>query len=415
MTPFASPAFRILWSSTLVASAAQGMERTATAWLALEADSGAFGIGVVFAARMLPSLLLGLIAGTIADRADRPRQLLAVAGATLFLMAAFGWFISGGDIQIWHVIAFSFAAGCLNVFDMPARQALVLDTVPRAAAPRALALNALAGRFAAAVGAIISGVIITRIGIANCYYIIALLYGIMGAIVATLNVTQHRNTIVTPPPFRRAFREAARLIVDLPGVRTLFIAGLVCEIFAFSFATALPLFAQDVLSTEAGGLGTLNAAVSIGGAIAVIVLSLIPSEWPRQPLLGVIFLVYGIALILFSATESLWLASTVLLAVGFCAASFDVLQQTLIQLSVPDEQRGRAVGVWILGIGSAPIGHLEMGALAGGFGVATALLINGTLTMISAITLWVSAPEYRWKWPPMHHQSVGSEDKKPRP
>src|SRR5688572_14700649 len=137
LTPFASPAFRTLWASTLVGSAAQGMERTATAWLALEADSGTFGIGVVFAARLLPSLLLALIAGTVADRADRTRQLLAVAGLTTFLMAIFGWIVSGGDIQLWQVIAFSFAAGCLNVFDMPARQALVLDTVPRAAAPRA--------------------------------------------------------------------------------------------------------------------------------------------------------------------------------------------------------------------------------------------------------------------------------------
>src|SRR3954447_16917120 len=107
------------------------MERTATAWLALEAGSGAFSIGVIFAARMLPSLLLGLIAGTIADRSNRPRQLMAVAGATTFLMAAFGWFAAGGQIQIWQVVLFSFAAGALNVFDMPARQALVLDTVPR--------------------------------------------------------------------------------------------------------------------------------------------------------------------------------------------------------------------------------------------------------------------------------------------
>jgi MFS family permease len=373
------------------------MERTATAWLALEAGSGAFDIGLIFAARMLPSLLLGLVAGTIADRSDRPRQLLAVAGTTLFLMAAFGWLAGSGELQLWQIIAFSFAAGCLNVFDIPARQALVLDTVPRAAAPRALALNALAGRFSAALGAFAAGALISRLGVANCYYVIAVTYGVMGALVATINVAQHRNTIVTPPPFKRAFGEAARLIIDLPGVRTLFIAGLVCEICAFSFASALPLFSQDVLAVGATGLGTLNAAVSIGGALAVILLSLIPGEMPRQPLLGMIFLIYGIAIVLLAATRTLYLAATVLLLIGFCAAAFDVLQQTLIQLAVPDEQRGRAVGVWILGIGSAPIGHLEMGAVAGALGVASALLINGALTVTSALILLARSPLYRWK------------------
>ena len=246
-------------------------------------------------------------------------------------------------------------------------------------------------------GALGAGILISRMGIANCYYIIAVIYGLMGALVATINVTQHRNTIVTPPPFRRAFGEAARLIVDQPGVRTLFIAGLICEVFAFSFSSALPLFAQDVLTTGATGLGTLNAAVSIGGAIAVILLSLIPNHMPRQPLLGATFLVYGIAIIGLAASHNLFIAATVLLLIGFCAATFDVLQQTLIQLSVPDEQRGRAVGVWILGIGSAPIGHLEMGATAGVLGVSFALLINGFLTIISAMILLIVAPTYRWK------------------
>ena len=87
------------------------MERTATAWLALEVGGGAVAIGLIFAARMLPSLLFGLLAGTIADRADRPRQLLAVAWSSLILMVAMRWLIGVGQLQVWQIIAFSFAAG----------------------------------------------------------------------------------------------------------------------------------------------------------------------------------------------------------------------------------------------------------------------------------------------------------------
>src|SRR5689334_21460988 len=98
MTPFRSRMFRRLWFSSIALMVAQGMERTATSWVALEAGGGAFDIGLIFAARMLPSLLFGLAAGTIADRADRPRQLLAVAGAAALLMLGASWLTGVGKI-----------------------------------------------------------------------------------------------------------------------------------------------------------------------------------------------------------------------------------------------------------------------------------------------------------------------------
>jgi MFS family permease len=397
MTPFRSPAFRRLWCSSLALTGAQGMERTATAWLALELGGGAVTIGLIFAARMLPSLLFGLAAGTVADRADRPRQLLAVAGVAMLLMAAVGWLSGTGSMRVWQVVVFAFAAGCLQVFDTPARQALVLDTVGREAALRALALTALAARFATALGALGAGVLIPLIGVARCYLVVAVAYGLAAAMVAALRVPHERRVLVAQPPFRQAFRDAARLILDLPVIRTLMIAGIACEIFAFSHMSALPLFAQDVLASGAAGLGTLNAAVAVGGAIAVALLSLLPGEGRRQPLLAAIFLLYGLSILGLSATRDLAVAAAVLVVTGFCAGSFDVLQQTLIQMAAPDEQRGRAVGVWVLSLGSAPVGHLEMGVLIAALGAPSALLINGAITVAAAATLLARAPAYRWR------------------
>jgi MFS family permease len=396
MTPFRLLAFRRLWCSTLAAMTAQGMERTATAWLALE-SGGAFAIGLAFAARMLPSLLLGLVAGTIADRSDRPRQLLAVAGGSLLLTAAFGWLIARGSVGLWQVVAFSFAAGCLQVFDTPARQALVLDTVPREEAPRALALNALAARLSMAVGAFGAGVLIPLAGIGRCYLAIAVVYAILASLVAALRAPQDRRSLVAPPPFSQALRDAIRLMVDAPAIRTLFIAGLVCEVFAFSHGSALAPFAQEVLAAGAEGLGTLNAAVAAGGAIAVVMLSLLPGRLTQRPMLGAVFLLYGLSLLVFATTRSLAAAAAVLAVTGFCAGMFDVLRQTLIQLAVPDEQRGRAVGVWVLGLGSAPVGHLEMGMVVTALGAPGALSINGALTVAAAATLLAASPDYRWR------------------
>ncbi|HJZ49850.1 MAG TPA: MFS transporter [Roseiflexaceae bacterium] len=399
MTPFRSPAFRRLWCSSLASTLATGIERTTTAWLALELGGGAVTIGLIFAARMLPSLLFALAAGTIADRAERPRQLLAVSGAALLLMATFGWLVATGSLRVWQVVVFAFAAGCLMVFDTPARQALVLDTVPREAAPSALALTALVGRFANALGALGAGVLIPRIGAARCYLVIAMAYAVAALLAATLRMPQAQRVLVALPPFSRAFRDAARLMIDVPAVRTLFVAGIACEIFAFSHMSALPLFAQDVLATGAEGLGTLNAALAMGGACAVALLALLPARLERQPLLGAIFLVYGLSIVALAATRELAVAAAVLVVTGCCAGAFDVLLQTLIQMAVPDEQRGRAVGVWMLGLGSAPVGHLEMGVMIAALGPPTALLINGALTVAAAAALLARAPDYRWtRW-----------------
>lgn len=396
MTPFQSPAFRRLWCSSLAAAAAQGLERTATAWLALETGGGAFAIGLIFAARMLPSLLFGLTAGTMADRIDRRHQLIAVAGVALGLMAILGGFIGSGGLRVWQVVAFSFVAGCLQVFDTPARQALVMDTVSREAAPSALALNALATRFAVAFGALGAGALITHIGVAWCYLIVAGAYGVTAILIAMLHVPQVPRALVAPPPFKQAFRDAARLIVDVPVVRTLIVAGVACEIFAFSHMSALPLFAQNVLVAGAEGLGTLNAASQVGGAIAVTLLSLLPGHVRRQPVLGAIFVLYGLSILALALTHSLAMATALLLVIGLCAGAFDLLQQTLIQLAVPDEQRGRAVGLWLLSVGSAPIGHLEVGLLVAALGAPLALLINGGLTLTTAVILLAHTPSYRW-------------------
>ncbi|NJN17108.1 MAG: MFS transporter [Oscillochloris sp.] len=395
-SPFRSAAFRRLWFSTVVASAGQGIERTLTAWIALELGADAFAIGLTFAVRMVPSLLFGIAAGTLADHVDRPRQLGAVALAAALLMAGFGGWLAISTGAVWHVILFSFFAGCVMVFDTPARQALVLDTVTNDAAQRALALHALAGRFSQALGALVAGVLIAQIGVPGSYLITTLIYVAVALLIGTLQVAQEHRRAGERPQFLPALASSLRMIVDLPVVRTLIIVGLICEIFAFSHLSAVPLFAQNVLAAGPEGLGTLNAALSIGGAIAVALLSLLPERIARQPLLGAVYLLYGLAIVGFGFSRDLVFAALMLLITGFCAAAFDVLQQTLIQLAVPPAQRGRAVGLWVLSIGSAPIGHLEMGGLAALLGVPSALVINGSLTFVAAALLWLRAPAYRW-------------------
>ncbi len=368
---------------------------TATAWLAVS-DGGGFGVGLVLAARMLPNLLFGLAAGTLADRLDRSRLLLAVSLAALPLMLTLNRLAESGSVALWQLVVLSLATGCLPVFDMPARQALVMDVVRRELAPSAMALNALATRLCVAVGALLAGVLIPLAGVPACFLVVGVGYIISGLFV--LAVRSRRSALAhgAGVSFAQAIRQGARLIVDVPAVRTLVAAGVACEIFGFSFQTAVPVLARDVIGAGAEGLGTLNAATSIGGTLAVLVLSVLPRRLGRERIMSLVFAIYGLSLLMLAGVGSLVAAAAVLIVTGACAASFDLLQQTLLQLAVAEDQRGRAVGVWVLGTGSAPIGHLEMGTLVAALGAPPALLVNGSIVIVGAIILVASAPLYRW-------------------
>jgi MFS family permease len=195
--------------------------------------------------------------------------------------------------------------------------------------------------------------------------------------------------------FARAMAGAARLVVDVPAVRTLCFAAVACEIFAFSHPTAVPVIAKDVLDSGAEGLGVLNASIAVGGTLGVLLLSLLPPRIRREPVLGLVFVTYGAALLALASARSLPSAATALLVIGACAGSFDALQQSLMQLSVPDDQRGRAMGLWMFAIGSAPLGLIETGILVTAFGAPAALLLNGLVVLLCAAALLAWAPVYR--------------------
>jgi MFS family permease len=397
LSALGSTAFRWLLASGVAAYFGLGMQFTATAWLALGSRGGGFTVGLVLAARMVPNLLFGLPAGTLADRGSRQRLLLLVRLGAIVPPILLAYLASLDTEDVWPLLVLSFATGCTSVFDTPTRQALVMDTTPREVAANAMALNATASRLATALGAVAAGVIIPAAGLPVCFVVVAVVFVITAVLGLPVKVGTFRTLVPkhSTASFSQALGQGVRLVVHVAEVRTLTIAAVACEIFGFSYQTAVPVFARDVLGAGVEGLGKLNAATSFGGAAAVVLLSIIPGRVPRQPALGLAFVVFGASMILVAPTRSLDVAAAALLVTGACAASFDVLQQTLLQLAVPEEQRGRAVGVWVLGIGSAPVGNVEMGALVQTIGAPAALAINGALVVAAATWLLLAAPAFR--------------------
>jgi Na+/melibiose symporter-like transporter len=188
-------------------------------------------------------------------------------------------------------------------------------------------------------------------------------------------------------------------LLELRGNQTLMMLVLVTaavEVFGFSFSTALPELVTERFDWGAQGLGLMHAARAVGGITTSFTLSALGGKINRRGLayLGVIF-AFGAALLLLAAAGQFFLALVAMLLVAAMAAASDVLTQSMVQLSVENHLRGRAMGAWTLAIGSAPLGHLEMGALAVALGVEGALAANGAALVVVGLITTLAVPRLR--------------------
>jgi len=368
--------FPLLFLSTVIASIGSFMSMVALGWLVLEMTDSPFLLGMVWAARMFPSLIFGMFAGAIADKVDRRRLLILVfimQAAYAFLV---GFLISRGWIQIWHIFLLIFISGSTMTLAIPTRQAFVVDIVGPEDTMTAISMNAVAMRVMGVFGAAAAGVVIELFGVEWPFYIMFIGY-LLGIIVLLCIRGVVMKTSSEQQSVWGNFVDGLKIIRKNRIVRTLMVVAIICEILGFSYMVLLPIFARDILNIGAVGLGMLYTAQSVGGLIGVLAIASLGDYKHKGRLILGFFLFFGIFLVLFS--QSPWyLVSLLLIAiVGAMAAAFDAMQHTMLQLNVIDEQRGRAMGLWTLSIGFGPVGYLAVGAMAAFLSAPLALSING--------------------------------------
>jgi MFS family permease len=397
LSPFRRQPFRLAWASTLAGAGGQWMERVISAWLALGLGGDAIAVGATLAVRLVPFVLFGLVAGTVADRVPRRIVLMAVAATATALSLSLAALFARGDAELWHLLAIGLLFGLVQVFDMTARSPFVVDLVEREQATAAIALNAVAQRLFGAVGAAAGGLVIPTLGVTGGYLVVAALYATGLALLALVRVAPRSvSRAAAPVSFRRALVGTARLIVDNPAIRMVAVASLACETFGYSHQAALPSLARDVLQAGPRGLGALTAASSLGATLAVVALAALPPAVPRQPLLAAALFAWGVALTLLGASSLLTVSLALMLLVGACASAVDVLNQTIAQMSVSEAERGRAVGVWVFSIGMNMVGLMQVGTLVVLIGPPLTLAGNGLGAALSAVAIASLAPAYRF-------------------
>ena len=380
--------FRILGLSSLFSSFSMMGENVAVGWIVLEVTDSPFMVGVAMGLRLAPQFVLGIFAGAVVDMVERRLFMPFIIAAMGLPNIAIGLMLVAGGLEIWHVLILVLLSGIMMPFAETARQSFAYDIVGPSLAMQGLAAVKLVSRAGWLVGGVLIGVIIGRVGLEPAFFAIA-----AGQVVGGLVMLQVRSAGQAAPLERESV--TANLKGFLREVRhnrvllqLVMFTGAV-EMLGFSHMTVLPSLARDVLKVGPEGLGVMNGIQSVGGILGVTVLVSVGDVRRKGLLFLVVVHVFGAALVLLGMSNTLVLAVAILVVVSAMAALSDVLSQTLMQLNVPNELRGRATGSWVLAIGTGPVGHMQIGALASLVSVGFALSFSGLglLALAVGVTL----------------------------
>ena len=359
-------------------------------WLTLTLTNSPFMVGVAMGTRMLPLFFVGVLAGALADRFPRRRLLMLTSGGQALTSGTLGALTVLGVVDLGSVLLLTFGAGVLRGVEHAARQSYTHDVVGAGALMNGLALLGVAMRSGWLLGSLGVGAVIAHFGTGFAYFVVAA--GFAGGALALLPAS-------VPVPVSSSaangslWRSSLDFLVAVRRDRTLLVLMMLtagAEVLGFAHQALLPSLARDVLHIGPEGLGALNAARSVGGILGLAAASLRGAPGGGALFVSVL-VTFGASLIVLGAAPhlvGLVGVLVVLTVVNAAGALADLLAQSLLQLSVPHHLRGRAGGAWVVAIGLAPLGQLQIGALASLFGVSIALGTSGlALAMLAGTTV----------------------------
>lgn len=388
------PDIRTLWVSTVSNQLGQGMQQVVLGWLVLEMTGSGGMVGAIFAARSAPNLIVGLAAGSIADRLDRRILMqLSVWGMMLAALAV-AFLLFTNQLTVWQLMLITFLLGTLQAFCMTARQVYVYDVVGASGAVNGIALISLAQRVGQVLGALLAGALIQWQGSGVCFLAMGLSYA-FGAL--ALYALRHagESAPLRREPMLENILNYFRALRSNRVMLSLMISTAAAETLGFSHQVIIPILAIAVLHVGAIGLSVLTAFRFVGGALGVVTLAVMGQVRRRGILLLAALVLFGVGQVWLGQSINFLMALVLVILVNAMAAITDVLHQSLIQLSVSNEQRGRAMGSWIVGIGTAPVGQLQIGYLSELTNARIALLVNGVSLAVLALVMGVVMPRLR--------------------
>ncbi len=402
--------FRLYWMGQGVSRIGTWMQQISLPWLVLQLGGSPLQLGIVAALEFVPALVLAPFGGVLVDRIDKRRTLLLTQSlATVQVVILFALTVSG-VISIPLVMLLSFALGVVNALDMPVRQALVADVVPRDQLPNAIALNSMAFNGARVIGPALGGVIIAigtslfgsnLAGIAFNFAVNAISYA---AVIYSVWLMDPGEIRVMPrteqrPPVLESLREGIAYAARAPIILwALVLLGMVGT-FGLNFRILVPLYAQNTLGLGAVGYGALYAMTAVGSLTGALSLAYTRQRRAVALMLGGGAL-FGVMEILIAFTHATLPAIPLMFGAGLFSMLMINTVNATVQANVTDALRGRVMSLYVMVFaGTSPIGGIFAGAVAERWDAPAAFLAGGVISVAGVVVVawrwWIAARQGR--------------------
>ena len=387
--------FQLFFGGQLISLIGTWMDNIAEAWLVYRLTGSSLLLGTVAFAGQIPVFLLAPIGGMAADRWNRRYIVIATQASSMVLAMILALLTLSGRVRVWEVILLASLMGVVNAFDIPTRQAFLVEMVGREDLMNAIALNSSMFNGARIIGPAIAGVLVATVGEGWCFFANSLSYIAVIAGLLLMHIARTPPDLMQAPPLER-IAEGFRFVRDTAPIRALLMLLGLVSLVAMPYSVLMPIFAARVLHGNARTLGVLMGATGVGALAGALTLATRKGvrglgRWVAMACTG-----FGVSLILFAFSRWYLVSVLFLVPVGFMMMLQMASSNTLIQAMVPDRLRGRTMAVYsMMFMGMAPLGALLSGALADRIGAQWTVALGGLGAVAGGAVFFKQLPKIR--------------------
>ena len=386
--------FQLFFSGQLISLTGTWMQTVAQSWLVYQMTGSSLKLGAVGFASQIPVFLVAPIGGTVADRMNRHRIVIATQVASMILAFILAALTLTHTVQVWHIFVLAALLGVVNAFDIPGRQSFLVDMVGREDLMNAIALNSSMFNGARVVGPAIAGILLIKIGEGGCFLANGISYiaVIIGLLMMRVDCSPRAKSDSPVDDIIEGFR----WVSHTGPIRALLLLLGVVSLVGMPYTVLMPVFADHVLHSGAKGLGILMGFTGVGALLGALTLAVRTGVKGLGKLVSICCAGFGVSLIAFSFSKVFWLSAALLIPVGFFIMLQMACSNTLIQAMVPDALRGRVMALYsMMFMGMAPFGALLGGAMADRLGAPIAVATGGVASIAGAIWFGRQLPVFR--------------------
>jgi MFS family permease len=384
--------YRLFFTGQLVSLMGTWMQSVAQGWLVYSMTHSPLLLGLASFCGQVPVFFVSPFGGTISDRVDRRRLLIATQSLSMLQAGILAFLTLAHLVQVWHVLVLALSMGLINAFDVPTRQAFTIEMVGRDDLRNAIALNSIMFNLARIIGPSAAGVLVATAGEGVCFALNAASYAAVLASLLLIQVAPRQPRAVEHP--LRELQAGFAYAWNARAIRVALLLVAVSSCFGAAYLAFMPAVARDILHQGSEGLGMLMAAVGTGALCGAYALARIPERYLAwTPIVSAAS--FGICLMLFAHSHTLALSLVLLLPTALSLMLLGGATNTIIQTLSDDHMRGRVVAFYAMSfMGMMPWGSLLLGAVANRLGVANAITIGGAVVLLSALVAYrYHAPE----------------------